>query len=290
MNSAAPQRSDFRFFHRLRVRWVEVDMQKIVFNGHYAMYLDTAMGDYWRELALPYEASMQALGGELYVKRLALEYHASAHYDDVLDVGLSCRRIGNSSIELVGAIFRGDQLLVSGELLYVFADPVTQTSRRVPDVLRSLLLDHAAGQAVVQIRSGDWATLGADAARVRTEVFIEEQAIPLDEEWDAADTSALHAVVYNRLDQALATGRLLVHAPGVARIGRMAVLRPMRGIGLGAGVLRALMEAARRRGDREVLLHAQISARGFYERLGFQPRGEVFHEVDIPHIEMTRLL
>lgn len=290
MNSAAPQRSDFRFFHRLRVRWVEVDMQKIVFNGHYAMYLDTAMGDYWRELALPYEASMQALGGELYVKRLALEYHASAHYDDVLDVGLSCRRIGNSSIELVGAIFRGDQLLVSGELLYVFADPVTQTSRRVPDVLRSLLLDHAAGQAVVQIRSGDWATLGADAARVRTEVFIEEQAIPLDEEWDAADTSALHAVVYNRLDQALATGRLLVHAPGVARIGRMAVLRPMRGIGLGADVLRALMEAARRRGDREVLLHAQISARGFYERLGFQPRGEVFHEVDIPHIEMTRLL
>lgn len=290
MNSAAPQRSDFRFFHRLRVRWVEVDMQKIVFNGHYAMYLDTAMGDYWRELALPYEASMQALGGELYVKRLALEYHASAHYDDVLDVGLSCRRIGNSSIELVGAIFRGDQLLVSGELLYVFADPVTQTSRRVPDLLRSLLLDHAAGQAVVQIRSGDWATLGADAARVRTEVFIEEQAIPLDEEWDAADTSALHAVVYNRLDQALATGRLLVHAPGVARIGRMAVLRPMRGIGLGADVLRALMEAARRRGDREVLLHAQISARGFYERLGFQPRGEVFHEVDIPHIEMTRLL
>ena len=100
----------------------------------------------------------------------------------------------------------------------------------------------------------------------------------------------MHAVVYNRLDQALATGRLLVHAPGVARIGRMAVLRPMRGTGLGADVLRTLMEAARQRGDREVLLHAQTSARGFYERLGFQPRGEVFYEVDIPHIEMVRVL
>lgn len=290
MSTPAPQRSDFRFFHRLRVRWVEVDMQKIVFNGHYAMYLDTAMGDYWRELALPYEASMQTLGGELYVKRLTLEYHASAHYDDVLDVGLSCRRIGNSSIELVGAIFRGDQLLVSGELLYVFADPATQTSRRVPDALRSLLLDHAAGQPVFEVRRGDWTTLGVDAARVRTEVFVQEQAIPLDEEWDEADATALHAVVYNRLDQALATGRLLVHAPGVARIGRMAVLRAMRGSGLGADVLRTLMDAARQRGDHEVLLHAQTSARGFYERLGFQPRGKVFYEVDIPHIEMVRAL
>jgi YbgC/YbaW family acyl-CoA thioester hydrolase len=49
-------RSDFRCFHRLRVRWAEVDMQKIVFNGHYLMYIDTAMSDYWRALALPYAA------------------------------------------------------------------------------------------------------------------------------------------------------------------------------------------------------------------------------------------
>ena len=50
-----PQRKDFRFFHRLRVRWAEVDMQKIVFNAHYLMYFDTAISDYWRALALPYE-------------------------------------------------------------------------------------------------------------------------------------------------------------------------------------------------------------------------------------------
>ena len=55
-------RQDFRLFHRLRVRWAEVDMQKIVFNGHYLMYFDTAMADYWRALALPYEQTMHALG------------------------------------------------------------------------------------------------------------------------------------------------------------------------------------------------------------------------------------
>ena len=54
-------REDFRFFHRLRVRWAEVDMQKIVFNAHYLMYFDTAIGDYWRVLALPYEAAMRHL-------------------------------------------------------------------------------------------------------------------------------------------------------------------------------------------------------------------------------------
>ena len=60
-------RQDYRFFHRLRVRWVEVDMQKLVFNGHYLMYFDTASADYWRALKLPYEAAMHALQGDLYV-------------------------------------------------------------------------------------------------------------------------------------------------------------------------------------------------------------------------------
>ena len=65
-------------------------MQKIVFNGHYLMYLDTAMADYWRVLALPYEEAMHQLGGDLYVKKAAVEYHGSARYDDSLDVGLKC--------------------------------------------------------------------------------------------------------------------------------------------------------------------------------------------------------
>ena len=106
------QRSDFRCFHRLRVRWAEVDMQKIVFNAHYLMYVDTAMSEYWRALALPYEASMLALGGEMYVKKATVEYHASARLDDTLDVGLKCARIGNSSCLFTAGIFCGDRLLI----------------------------------------------------------------------------------------------------------------------------------------------------------------------------------
>ncbi len=282
-------RQDFRFFHRLRVRWAEVDMQKIVFNAHYLMYFDTAIADYWRAIGLPYEAAMLQLDGDLYVKKATVEFHASARADDQIDVALKNTRIGTSSMVFTGAIFRGDQLLITCELVYVFADPATQTSRPVPAVLRGILQDYEAGQPVVTLRTGDWATLGTDAAMVRTEVFVQEQAIPMDMEWDEADATALHAVIRNRLDQSLATGRLLKHAPGVGRIGRMAVIRVMRGTNLGRQVLQALLDAAWSRGDREVLLHAQRSAAGFYARLGFAARGPEFDEAGIPHVEMFRI-
>ena len=67
-------RSDFRYFERLRVRWAEVDMQSIVFNGHYLMYFDTAVAGYWRALALPYHETMAYLGGDFYVRKSTLEY------------------------------------------------------------------------------------------------------------------------------------------------------------------------------------------------------------------------
>ena len=81
------KRSDFRFIYRLRVRWAKIDMQKIVFNGHYLMYFDTAVGDYWRHLVLPYEQTMHDLGGDLYVVKSTLEYKASAVYDELLHIG-----------------------------------------------------------------------------------------------------------------------------------------------------------------------------------------------------------
>ena len=130
------KRSEFRFFDHLRVRWAEIDAQKIVFNAHYLMYFDTAVAGYWRALALPYAESMESLGGDLYVRKATIEYHGSARYDDRLDVGMRCARIGNSSIQFLGGVFRGDELLVEGELIYVFADPHTQTSRPVPPALR----------------------------------------------------------------------------------------------------------------------------------------------------------
>ncbi|MDP1742508.1 YbgC/FadM family acyl-CoA thioesterase [Polaromonas sp.] len=284
------KRQDFRFFHRLRVRWAEVDMQKIVFNAHYLMYFDTAVADYWRALALPYEEAMHQLGGDLYVKKATVEYHGSARCDDQIDIGMKCARIGNSSMVFTGAIFRGDALLISCELVYVFADPATQTSRPVPQALRDILTGFEAGDAMVTIKTGAWSELGEHAGVIRTAVFIKEQGIPMDMEWDEADATAIHAVAYNGLGQPIATGRLLQHAPGSAKIGRMAVNRVLRGASLGRGLLQALVAQAEQRGDTEVLLHAQRSAEGFYARLGFTPRGEVFDEVEIPHIEMVRNL
>src|SRR5574337_608685 len=241
---------DFRFHHRLRVRWAEVDMQKIVFNAHYLMYFDTAIADYWRALALPYEASMQ--------------------FD--------------------GAIFRAGDLLIGGELVYVFADPATQTSRPLPPKMREILTGYEAGEDMLDVRVGGWDALSADAQRVRTEVFVQEQRIPMEMEWDEADGQALHAVAYNRLGMPLATGRLLAHAPGVGRIGRMAVDRTLRGTGFGRRVLNALEQAAGQRGDRELLLHAQCSTKGFYARGGYRVHGAPFEKAGIAHIEMHKAL
>ena len=213
------KRDDFRLFHRLRVRWAEVDMQKIVFNAHYLAYFDLAINDYWRALAMPYEDAMRQLGGELYLKKAAIDYHGSARFDDQLDIALKCGRIGTSSMTFTGAIFRGDQMLASCELVYVFADPASQTSRPVPDALRHLAGRFEAGEAVFDIVSGDWATLAPDAAKVRTAVFVQEQGVPQEMEWDAHDPEALHVVVRNGLGQAVATARLVDQAgPGVRRV------------------------------------------------------------------------
>ena len=284
------KREDFRFFHRLRVRWVEVDLQKIVFNAHYLMYFDTAIADYWRALALPYESTMLALGGDCYVKKATIEYHGSAGLDDQIDVALKCSRIGNSSFTFTGAIFRGEQRLISCELIYVFADPATQTSKPLPDALRQIMQGYEDWQPMARLEIGHWQDFGAEARTLRTAVFVDEQRIPAELEWDAADATAIHALARNWLGVPVATGRLLQQAPGVGKIGRMAVSRVLRGSNLGRDVLQALMQAARERGDREVFLHAQRTAEGFYARLGFVQRGEPFEEAGIVHIEMAHSL
>src|SRR5512137_1788957 len=108
--SAALHRADFRHLERLRVRWAEVDLQQIVFNGHYLMYFDTAVAGYWRAMAMPYHETMQFLDGDLFVRKVTAEYLASAQYDDHIHVGIRCGRVGNSSIVFAAAAFRGDKL------------------------------------------------------------------------------------------------------------------------------------------------------------------------------------
>jgi YbgC/YbaW family acyl-CoA thioester hydrolase len=284
------KRSDFRCISRMRVRWAEVDMQKIVFNAHYLMYFDTAMADYWRALALPYEAAMHHLGGDVYLKKASVEYFASARYDEQIEIGMRCARVGNSSLVFEGAVFRGNETLVTGDLIYVYADPATQKSQPVPAALRSVFEGFESGQAMVSVELGDMATLRAKVDPLRQTVFVQEQGIDAKMVWDEADASALHAVLVNHLGQPVGSGRLLQHAPQVARIGRMAVDQVLRGGNWGKTVLSALMDAARARGDTSVILHAQCTAQGFYERLGFKTHGSVFQEAGIDHVEMSKSL
>jgi len=283
-------RSDFRFADPLRVRWAEVDMQKVVFNGHYLMYVDTAMGNWWRALALPYEATLQALDGDLFVRKATLDYLAPAHYDDALEVGIRFESAGTSSLRFVAAVFRGEELLVHGELVYVWTDAATRRPQPAPAVLVDAFRAHAAGEPMVSVQVGTWRELGAEAQAIRTAVFVDEQKVPLAIERDAADADAVHALARNRLGLAVGTGRLLAaDGPGhPARIGRMAVSRALRGANIGRELLEGLMAAAGRRGDAEVMLHAQVSAIGFYRRAGFVAHGERFEEAGIGHQEMRR--
>lgn len=121
------------------------------------------------------------------------------------------------------------------------------------------------------------------ARAVREKVFIDEQNVPRELEWDEWDERSDHAVALDGGSNAIGTARLLPNG----RVGRMAVLRNWRGQGVGAALLEALLRLAGERGMREVTLHAQTHAAGFYRRFGFNARGDEFLEAGIPHVEMS---
>lgn len=136
--------------------------------------------------------------------------------------------------------------------------------------------------AITQISTGDWETLGPAASEIRRQVFIDEQNVPQDEEWDGLDTECLHFLAM--LDgQPVGTARLLPDA----HIGRVAVLANARGTGIGVVLMQAAIEAARQAGHPRVVLSAQVHALAFYERLGFIAHGDEFMDAGIPHREMT---
>jgi predicted GNAT family N-acyltransferase len=132
---------------------------------------------------------------------------------------------------------------------------------------------------------GDWGAQRKDAQAVRYDVFVIEQRVPVELEWDDMDQQCLHAVVYDERGQALGTGRLLPDG----HIGRMAVRNNARGEGIGGAILQALMQHAQQRGDRAVLLNAQTHAESFYRRYGFERDGDEFMEAGIPHIQMCHV-
>jgi YbgC/YbaW family acyl-CoA thioester hydrolase len=203
------QRHDFRFLDPLRVRWAEVDVQNIVFNGHYLMYFDTAVAGYWRAMALPYHATMHALGGDLFVRKATVEYLASAAYDDALNVGVRLTRLGTSSMTLQCAVFKRDQALVHGELVYVYADPATQTSRPVPQALRDTLQGFETGLPMLVAKHGPHAVMQTDVAQVRSSLAADDATALANASSHDQASSTVHVVLKNRMGAAVASACVL---------------------------------------------------------------------------------
>jgi predicted GNAT family N-acyltransferase len=132
------------------------------------------------------------------------------------------------------------------------------------------------------VRHVKWSDARDELSAVRRAVFVVEQSVPEDLEWDEHDAEAVHALASTAAGAPIGTGRVLRDG----RIGRMAVLSEWRGRGIGTALLRSLLDAARERGYAELKLHAQIHAIGFYARHGFAVAGDEFMEAGIPHREM----
>jgi predicted GNAT family N-acyltransferase len=135
----------------------------------------------------------------------------------------------------------------------------------------------------LQIRIADWHKDNADLRRIRESVFIQEQGVSPEQEWDSDDAKATHFLAYEG-DFAVGTARLLADGS----IGRMSVLKDWRGLHIGERLLKAAVTEAERLGLKQQFLTAQVHAAGFYERLGFTAVSEEFLEAGIPHIDMLR--
>jgi len=138
-------REDYTCIHPLRVRWSEVDMQKIVFNGNYLNYIDVAVAEYWRAIGLPYpHGYVDRYANDVYLRRSTVDYLGSARYDDVLDVLVRVSKLGRTSMTFAFEVWRtapdpSDKPLITAELVYVNADPKAMTPAPLPGAVRELI-------------------------------------------------------------------------------------------------------------------------------------------------------
>jgi predicted GNAT family N-acyltransferase len=138
-------------------------------------------------------------------------------------------------------------------------------------------------EQTIQCRVADW-SVDRDALKsIRYQVFVDEQKVPVELEWDEYDDTATHFIV-TLSGEAIACARL----KDDGQIGRMAVLTEYRNQGIGQQLLRFVIRTAAEKNIDNVYLHAQVSAIPFYEKHGFTPVGEIFYEANIPHREMLK--
>lgn len=135
----------------------------------------------------------------------------------------------------------------------------------------------------IKFYTSDWQENKEELAQIRRHVFIEEQHVPEELEWDEYDDTSIHFLARDK-DKAIAVARLKTDG----QIGRMAVLPEYRGQGIGSKLLDFILQVAASKNIEQVYLHAQTRAIPFYERQGFKPYGDVFHEANIPHRSMLK--
>lgn len=134
-----------------------------------------------------------------------------------------------------------------------------------------------------------WKKAFSEAFSIRKTVFIDEQNVPEELELDEYDPQALHALAKFGM-QFVGTARLVDLGNGQAQIGRMAVLAQYRNQGFGKQILEGLIWAAKEKGISSIILHSQVSAMPFYEKLGFIAQGPIYSEANIPHRNMMLVL
>lgn len=135
----------------------------------------------------------------------------------------------------------------------------------------------------VHIRLADWKKDQAALRRIREAVFIAEQAVPAELEWDSDDNSAVHFLAFEG-EYPMGTARLLPDG----HIGRVAVLKDWRGLKVGDKLLHAVIAEAEKRGLKQQMLSAQVHASSFYERFGFSVVSGEYLDAGIPHVDMVR--
>ena len=141
---------------------------------------------------------------------------------------------------------------------------------------------------MIELSITSWAEAQSLVKPLRYQVFVIEQKVPEEMEWDEFDEMAWHAIV-TADNQTVGTGRLILDGH-IAKIGRMAVQSLRRNQGIGKSILNALIQTAKEKGAQECILHAQTHAIAFYAKADFEPHGPIFDEAGIPHVEMRLML
>jgi acyl-CoA thioester hydrolase len=127
-----------RYTHRLRVRYGECDQQGVVFNAHYFAYFDHVLTEVWRDVVMPYEQMVES-GVDLVVAHAQAAFKAPARFEDEIDLLWWVTRLGNTAMTTRIDIQRGEEILVEGEMVHVYVDSQTYSSRPIPDDIRAKL-------------------------------------------------------------------------------------------------------------------------------------------------------